>query len=237
MSEERQPAASGVPIRRLAGVALSIVALAALGAGAGTATAEPAAVPGAASVAALLKGVPQHGVWLGRSDAKLTLVEYVDVQCPYCARFAREVFPTVVRRYVRTGRVRILFRGLAFVGPDSLTGLRWVVAAGRQNHLWDLLELLFAGQARENSGWITQQRLVAAAGSVRGVAVSRLRRESESGAVLAEIREAARAARSAGIPGTPSFEAGRSVVKLTQLKLRSFEPRDFTKQLDALLDP
>lgn len=221
-------------MKGLLAVASSIL-VAALGVAASTATAARADVPSTADVASLLRGVPQHGAWLGRSDAPLTLIEYVDVQCPYCARFSREVFPTVVRRYVRTGRVRVLLRGLAFVGADSLTGLRWVVAAGRQNHLWDMLELLFAAQGRENSGWITRQRLLTTARSVRGLAVSSLRRASASAGVLAEIRASARAARSAGIPGTPSFEAGRSVVSLKRLSLSSFDPRDFTEQLDALL--
>lgn len=224
-----------VQAARLAGAASSIVVLAVLGGSASTAAAERAVVPGTSSIASLFKGIPQHGAWLGRSTAPLTLVEYVDVQCPFCARYARDIFPTVVRRYVRTGRVRILFRGLAFVGADSLTGLKWVVAAGRQNHLWDMLELLFAAQGRENSGWITQPRLVTTAHSVRGLDVSRLRRDSASRAVLADIRAAASAAQAAGIPGTPSFEAGRSVVSLTRLKLTSFDPSDFTTQLDALL--
>jgi protein-disulfide isomerase len=48
----------------------------------------------------MLRGIPQHGPWLGRKDAPLTLVEYVDVQCPYCARFSHDVFPAVVRKYV-----------------------------------------------------------------------------------------------------------------------------------------
>ena len=228
-------ARGGMSAVRLGAAALSAVVLATVGAGARAAPAAPTAVPGAAGVASLLKGIPQRGAWLGRSDAKLTLVEYVDVQCPFCARYSREVFPTLVRRYVRTGRVRILLRGLAFVGPDSLTGLRWVVAAGRQNHLWDMLELLFANQGRENSGWLTKQRLVATASSVRGLVVSRVRTESASAAVLAEIRATAQAAQSAGIPGTPSFEVGRSVVSLRHLTLKSFNPLDFTKQLDALL--
>ena len=195
-------------------------------------------VPGAAGAhqaASPLAGVPQQGLWLGRPHAGLTLVEYVDVQCPFCGRFAREVFPQVVRRYVRTGRVRILFRGLAFVGPDSLTGLRWVVAAGRQNRLWNMLEGLYAHQGAENSGWITTSRLAAVARRVPGLHAVRLRRDSMSAGVTAQIRAAAAAAHAAGVPGTPYFEAGRSLSSLAPLKLTSFDPRDFTPQLDALL--
>ena len=188
-----------------------------------------------ANPSALLAGIPQHGLWLGRPGAKLVLVEYVDLQCPFCARFSREVFPQVVRRYVRTGRVQVLFRGLAFVGPDSVVGLRWVLAAGHQNSLWNVLEVLYARQGAENSGWITRTRLISAARAVPGLRVDRLRRESTSAGVTAEIRAAANAAHAARVPGTPYFEAGRSLIQLAPLRLTSFDANDFSAQLDALL--
>lgn len=192
-------------------------------------------LPGAARVASMLEGIPQQGPWLGRKDAKLTLVEYVDVQCPYCARFSQTIFPYLVEKYVRTGRVRVLFRGLAFVGADSVTGLRWVVAAGRQNRLWNLLEVLYANQGRENSGWATTARLNALARSVAGLNAGALRRAAGGAAVTAQIRAAAVAAKAAGVPGTPYFQAGRSLVALTPLQLKSWHPADFGSQLDRLL--
>jgi len=198
--------------------------------------ARAASVPGARTVASLLQGIPQDGVRLGRSDAPVTLVEYVDVQCPYCSRFSQEVFPTVVRRYVRTGRVRIVFRGLAFVGPESLTGLQWVFAAGRQDRLWNVLELLYANQGNENSGWVTAARLTATARSVDGLRLDTLRRDSAGRGVTAQIRCVAAAARKAHVPGTPYFEVGRSLGSLEPMRLKSFRPADFSAQLDHLLE-
>jgi protein-disulfide isomerase len=198
--------------------------------------AGPAAVPGAAAVAALFRGIPQDGPWLGRKTAPIVLVEYVDVQCPFCAQFSTTVMPTVVRRYVRTGRVRILFRGLAFLGPDSLTGLRWIDGAGRQDRLWNVLELMFAGQGRENSGWVTPERLRAVAASVKGLDLARLRRDSAGPAVSAQIQAAALAARRAHVPGTPYFEAGGALAALKPVAVNSFAPGDFARQLDALLE-
>ena len=55
----------------------------------------------------------------------VTLVEYADLRCPFCAQFALEVLPTIVRRYVRTGRVKIEYRGISFIGDDSRTALDW----------------------------------------------------------------------------------------------------------------
>jgi protein-disulfide isomerase len=168
-------------------------------------------------------------------DAPVTLVEYVDVQCPYCARFSHDVFPTIVKKYVRAGRIRVLFRGLAFVGPESLTGLHWVVAAGRQNRLWNALELLYANQGPENSGWVTARRLDAIARSIARLDIGTLRRDSGGAAVGAQIRAAAAAARKADVPGTPYFEGGRSLTALSALQLKSWNPSDFESQLDKLL--
>jgi protein-disulfide isomerase len=73
-------------------------------------------VAGAAESRALFAGVPQQGIALGRPNAAVTLVEFADLQCPFCAEWSRNALPELVRDYVRPGRVRIVFRGLAFNG-------------------------------------------------------------------------------------------------------------------------
>lgn len=227
--------------RRGRGLALAAAVIAAgLAAALATtvAAAQPAgraAVPGAREVAALLRGIPQRGATLGSTKAPLVVVEYADIQCVYCARFARETLPAIVRRYVRTGRVRLVFRGLAFLGPDSATTLRWTLAAGRQNRLWNVLELLFVNQGEENSGWATQARLDAVARSVPGLDLARLRRDRAGKAVAAQIAADVAAARKAGVTGTPSFQAGPSLAALRTLQLESFDPDDLAAQLERLL--
>ena len=217
-------------------VTAMLVALVAMSSAAAAGTVDrPAAVPGAADVARLLRGIPQHGSWLGKESAPLTLVEYVDVQCPFCAQFSREVFPTVVRRYVRTGRVRILFRGLAIVGPDSTAGLRAVVGAGKPNRLWNLLELLFANQGAENSGWLTTARISKSAAAVAGLDPKALARNVPAKWVSAQVQTMATAAKRARVPGTPFFELGRPPGSFAQIQLKSFDPADFTSRIDDFL--
>jgi protein-disulfide isomerase len=96
---------------------------------------------------------------LGSPDAPVTVVEYADLQCPFCAEWARRAFGEIVRDYVAPGRVRIEFRGLVFLGPDSEVALRTALAAGRQDRLWDVVHLLYANQGAENAGWVTQDLL------------------------------------------------------------------------------
>ena len=200
-----------------------------------TASAAGAAAPrpGAEGVNALLRGVPQHGVWLGEPTAPVVLVEYVDLQCPYCAEFSRRTLPALIVDYVRTGKVRILFRGLAFLGPDSLTALRWTFGAAGQDRLWNVLGLLLRAQRRENSGWVTPGLLASVAAAVPGLRVAQLRRD----AVHADfqIAAAAAAAKAARVPGTPYFEVGRSVSALRPLRPTSLDPRVWAVAFDRLL--
>jgi protein-disulfide isomerase len=195
--------------------------------------AATAAVPGAADVNALLRGIPQQGPWLGKKTAPIVLVEYVDLQCPYCAVFSRQTLPPIVRSYVRTGKVRLLFRGLSFVGPDSATALRWTYGAAAQNRLWNVLELLFVNQGRENEGWVTQSLLNAVARSVPGLDLAKLRKDAPRTGL--EIASAASAAEAAKVPGTPYLQVGRSPATLRPLRLKSLESKDLAGQLDALL--
>ena len=108
---------------------------------------------------ALFRDIPRNGIALGSPQAPVTLVEFADLQCPYCARWSRDAFPTIVDEYVRAGRVRVVFRGLSFVGPESNTALRAALAAGEQNRLWDVVHGLYLGQGAENSGWVSERLL------------------------------------------------------------------------------
>ncbi len=133
---------------------LAVLAAAVLAAGliavhAVTSSKEPAATFDSGATARLLDGIPQEGAVLGRPDAPATLVEDGDVQCPYCAAWASGALPELVRDYVRPGKLRIEFRGLAFVGPESDTGLRAALAAGEQRKLWNVVDLLYQNQGPE----------------------------------------------------------------------------------------
>jgi protein-disulfide isomerase len=47
---------------------------------------------------------------LGKPDAQVTVIEYISLTCPVCARFHRETLPHVLKNYVETGQVRMVFR-------------------------------------------------------------------------------------------------------------------------------
>jgi protein-disulfide isomerase len=152
-----------------------------------------------------LGGIPQEGAFLGSPKARVTLVEYADPQCPGCRAYTETIFPVVVNRYVRTGKVRIEFRGYPFLGEDSVKGYRFLLAAARQNKLWNLQEAMYRNQGAENSGWVTDDLIRRLAARIPGLDVSRLFTDAERSDIRTEADGAADAASEADIPGTPSF--------------------------------
>ena len=162
-----------------------------------------------------LTGVPQDGVSLGDPNAPRTLAIYADIQCPYCRQWDEGELPAIVQEHVRAGDVRVEFRGLAFIGPESELGLRAALAAGMQNHLWSLVNVLYANQGGENAGWLTEDSLRSFAGSIPGLDVDRMFSELQSDEVDLEMEKARAAAAEAGVNATPSFQVGPTGGTLT----------------------
>jgi protein-disulfide isomerase len=169
---------------------LSFALTAALGIAALLLAAETASgapkIAGAAAVEAMLQGIPQQGIELGKPSAPVTLIEIVEPQCPGCELWSRTQLPGVISRYVRTGKIRIEYRGLSFLGPDSS----------------GLLQL---AQAAEGSGYATHAYLTAIAKAVPGLDLSRAFAQTTSGAVAARIEQARTFAQQYGINSTPTL--------------------------------
>jgi protein-disulfide isomerase len=214
-------------------IAVALVAASLLGSSPEAAATLPEAVAAPVERDPLLRGIPQDGIALGRPDAPVTLVEYADLQCPYCAQWSRDTFPAVVDEYVRSGRVRVVLRGLSFLGPDSETALRAALAAGEQDRLWDVVHGLFRLQGAENSGWVTADVLRRFDGPV--VDAERMLAGTRSAWVERQLAEARTAASLAQVPGTPFFQAGPTGGALARLEVDSLEPEAFRRELDRLL--
>lgn len=190
------------------------------------------AVAGQQAAATLLGGIPQHGRVLGSPKAPVTLVEFADLQCPFCREYTQNALPTVVRDYVRTGKVRLEFRPRTFLGPDSVTAARLVAAAGRQDKEWTTLDLIYANQGKEGSGWFTpdlQAQVLRAAG-VDAVAA---RSAAGGPEVAAQLRAADALAARNGLDGTPAFLVGPTGGTLEPLTVQALTPGFFSSALDA----
>jgi protein-disulfide isomerase len=174
-------------------------------------------LPGSADVLALFKGIPQHGNVLGSPKAKVRMVEYIDLQCPVCRAFETEEMPTIVPRYVRTGKVQVVARPIAFIGPDSVKGRLAALAAGKQNHFFDFAQLMYANQGTENTGWLTDDVIRAAYASIPGLNVQAAESARGSSTVSEEAKTYDNQATADQVSGTPTVLVGRTGGPLTNV--------------------
>lgn len=136
------------------------------------------------------------------------MIVYVDPQCPYCGEWERVAMPELVTRYVRNGALRIVARGLHFVGPDSERALRLLDAAALQNRFFQAAGLLYSNQGEENTGWVTDAYLRSLAYSIRGADPERLLNDRNTHAVELTMQADSEAAARDGVAGTPWIELG-----------------------------
>jgi protein-disulfide isomerase len=179
------------------------------------------ALPNAAYVQGLFRGIPQRGNVLGSPAAPVTLVEYVDLQCPFCREFETAVMPTVLSRYVRPGGVKVEMRPVAIIGSDSERGRLAAIAAGKQNRLFNFAQLLYANQGSENTGWLSDDMVQRAAASIPGLNVPQLLSAQNSTAVKTAAQAFDEQAAADGLQGTPTILVGKSGQQPRQVALSS----------------
>jgi protein-disulfide isomerase len=191
-----------------------------------------ARLPDAAEVQTMFAGIPQQGNVLGKSSAPVTMVEYFDLQCPFCQEFETSAMPTLISRYVRSGKVKLEARPIAILGSDSFTGQSAVIAAGMQNKLFNFAQLLYDNQGGENTGWLDDSMVKSVATSIPGLDVDRLLADLDSG----EVDKQASAFNDVGVSQTPTLLVGQSGAAPKKVTISSpTDPGSVGAAIDAAL--
>jgi protein-disulfide isomerase len=209
-------AVGGVVVLAIIGIVLGLV-LSRGGSGGALPSGTPAigncaanGLPGCQDVETLFKGIPQQGLYLGSPSAKAQMVMFIDLQCPFCQNYETTVMPTIVKKYVRTGKVRIQVEPWAFIGPDSVRGQKAMFAAAKQNKAWNFAEVLYVNQGTENTGWLSDSMIAQAAASVNGLNVPKLWSDRKSGSVAKSASDVASLAKARNVTGTPTVFVGKT---------------------------
>jgi protein-disulfide isomerase len=223
----------------LVGAALGAAALLAvllvIASGGGSTSATPTTTATTtAPVSSMFAGIPQQGDTLGKASAPATLIVYEDPQCPFCRNWNVETLPTVIDQYVRTGKVKLVFRGVVIIGQDSVRGLRATYAAAQQKKLWSFADALYAHQGAENGGWITDAVILQAAKEA-GADGQAILAAMGSPSVDADLVEAQAHAKADQLHGTPTFIVERPPALAKQLNLSGLDPASFVPSLAAAL--
>lgn len=196
----------------------------------------------AAAAPAVPPAVSQHVVlnvagaaFQGDQDARLTLVEYTDFQCPFCARYTRDTLPQLEAEYIQTGKVKYVRRDfpLESIHPHAFKAAEAAHCAQEQGQGWAFHARLFGHQQQ-----LAPTDLPGHAQAL-GLDVNAFQQCLESGKYAAQIRQDMREAQAAGVTGTPSFFLGVSdasgTVKATRTLKGAQAYAAFKAAIDELL--
>jgi protein-disulfide isomerase len=136
----------------------------------------------------------------------LVLVEVSDFQCPFCGRGVREVLTQVYDKFVRSGKVELIYLDLPLqMHAYAFKAAEAAACAGDQNMFWDMHHQLFGNQSA-----LSPEKLPGYAEEA-GLDVAAFQKCLSSGKHGPGIREDMRTAQNLGITGTPAYLLGRRI--------------------------
>jgi protein-disulfide isomerase len=155
--------------------------------------------------------VSTQGRTLGPENPRVTIEEYSDFQCPYCARAAQTMDPKIEEEYVADGRVKLVFHPVALFGQESIWAAEAAECANDQGKFWEYHDKLFENQRGENQGAFAIKNLKSFAEELAldTQAFNQcIDSHQHEDLVKAETQDAAKK----GIQATPTFVVGEQTV-------------------------
>lgn len=149
--------------------------------------------------------------FLGNPAAPVTMVEFADFQCPFCDRFFKTVEPQIIEKYVKTGKVKFVYRDFAFLGDESEWAASAAECAGEQGKFWQYHDYLYDHQRGENEGAFSGANLKLFAQNL-GLDISAFNACFDSAKYLEKVRKDTSDGRALGVSGTPAnFINGQAI--------------------------
>ncbi|MFH1246387.1 MAG: DsbA family protein [Candidatus Liptonbacteria bacterium] len=153
-------------------------------------------------------------VVLGDANAPVTLIEYGDYQCPWCARFFSQTESQVRKDYVEGGKVKIIFRDFAFLGQESIDAANAAQCAKDQSKFWPFHDAVYTAEekdANENNGNMDKAFFINIATDL-GMDVSKFTQCYNNKTYVKDVTDEYENGTAAGVSGTPSaFINGKAV--------------------------
>ena len=96
---------------------------------------------------------------LGNPNASITLVEFGDYQCHYCHVFFESIEGKIMKNYIETGKVKMIFKDYNIIGKDSVKASQGAHCANDQGLFWEYHDILYSNWTGENNGWASGANL------------------------------------------------------------------------------
>ena len=156
----------------------------------------------------IMYGYADGDYFEGSPDAPVTMIEYGDFQCPYCGSFFRDTLPPIVGNYIRTGKVKLVYRDFPLaVHANAQSAAEAAECAGEMGNYWEMHDKLF-----ENQASLSRANYIRWAGEI-GIDAIGFTECIDSGRYRLEVQQDLAEGESSGFSVTPSFLInGRPIV-------------------------
>ena len=96
---------------------------------------------------------------MGESNAPITVLEWGDYQCTFCYKFHQNTLNAIQEDFIKTGKVKLVFKDFPLNGPDSFLAAEATFCAEDQGKYWQYHDELYHNWGGERTGWITRESL------------------------------------------------------------------------------
>lgn len=149
----------------------------------------------------------------GNNNAKVTVIEFADLRCPFCDQFFKNTQPQLKKDYIDTGKIRYAFRDYEFLGAASVTAGNAAACANEQNAFWKYHDYLYQNQPDESdTSMYTTDKLTSIAQDL-GLNGDQFRSCLSSTKYAKDVDGDYADGQKIGVTGTPTFLIGRSTAQ------------------------
>ena len=174
---------------------------------------------------------------IGNPDAPITIIEFSDFQCPFCAKFHVQTLPTIMDEYINKGTVKLVFRDFPIqsIHPNALPASVAAECANEQKKFKEMHDVLFEKQNKwSNQNIESVMNTFSQYASDLGLEEKAFDSCLKNGKYIEEIQKDLDDGRTYGISGTPGFFIGNDQIGFIELKgAQPFE--NFKKVIDNQL--
>jgi len=172
----------------------------------------------------------------GDESAKVTLIEFSDYQCPFCARHFSKTLPKLRANYLRPGKIKYVFRDfpITAIHKEAFHLAEFARCAAEQGKFWEIHDKIFSEQGKLEINALYEEA------ENLGLKETDIKECVESGRQSSKVRKDVAEGQKAGISGTPTFFLGLTEVKSQKFKamtiIRGAQPyKKFEEAIEKLL--
>ncbi|MFK4790764.1 DsbA family protein [Microbacterium sp. ZW T5_56] len=212
-------------------LALRPTAVAAAPESTATSTPTPTSTPSGDSAVPLAEQVARRTaddpMAFGDIDAPITIVEWVDYRCPFCAKYTNETMPAIIADYVDTGAVRYEVHDVSFFGEESTAAAVAARAAAAQGRFGEFLRVLYAAAPASGHPDMPRETLVGFAQEAGVPDIAAFTAALDDPSLAAEVTADTARAQQMGVTSVPFFVIGDEVLS------GALPEAEFRKVIDA----